>query len=229
MEPTEIPSRRPVRRGRWRARLGVLATLFAVAAAGTMLAPGTAQADPGTGTGPIKLPRLAPVPCADLGPIEWVQVADQTLEGTLFIVRSATPAFDVAYGRFVQNPTPAKVVGQWTASESRTVSIGFFFSQSVTVTSTIVRGFSAAVTVTTGVQVVQSRTTRVGVGATAVIPANSTMLGEYGSQSFDVVFDMQRVTMVPGSPTCYLWLDSTIANNTAHVPTINEGWRFTLV
>jgi hypothetical protein len=55
------------------------------------------------------------------------------------------------------------------------------------------------------------------------------MLGEYGLQSFDVVFDMQRVTMVPGSPTCYLWLDSTIANNTAHVPTINEGWRFTLV
>lgn len=226
VKPTASPARLPGRR--W--RLGACTTVAVMAMTGAAIAPGAAHADPGTGTGPITLPRLKPVPCADLGPIRLVQVTEQLSEGYVFTVRSATSTFDVAYGRFVQNPTPVEIDGQWNATEARTVAITMFFSQSVTLTSTIVEGFGAAVTVTTGIQVVQSRTTKVGVGAVAKVPPNRTMLGEYGLQGLDVVFDMQRVSMLRDAPqTCYLWLDSTIANNTAHVPTINEGWRFTLV
>lgn len=228
MKPTGGHFRRAGNQGRWR-RLGALAAFLVVATTATPLIPGIAHADPGTGTGPITIPRITAVPCATLGHIEWTHVNFDTYEGRVFTIRSTTPTFDVAYGRFVQNPTPVEIDGQWTATEARTVSLTFFFSQSVTVTGPITRGFSAAVSASTGLQVQESRTTRVGVGAVAKIPPNRTMLGQYGLEGLDVVFDMQLVTAVGSAPqTCYLWLDSTIANNTAHIPTINEGWRFTL-
>jgi hypothetical protein len=231
VEPTARPFRRLAHARRWRGRLGVIAASFALLLTGTAVASGAAQADPGTGgPHPIPIPRLTPVPCASLGPIEWFDVNAQLSEGQIFAIRSVVRNFDVAYGRFVENPTPIEIDGQWTATEARTVTLTFFFTQSVAVTSQISRGFSTTVSAATGTQVEQSHTTKVGVGAVAKIPPGRTMLGQYGLQSLDVVFDLQRVTRLSSAPqTCYLWLDAIITNNTAHVPTINEGWRFSLV
>jgi hypothetical protein len=48
-------------------------------------------------------------------------------------------------------------------------------------------------------------------------------------QSLDVVMDVHTVGMRPDMQTCEFRLGSNVTRHTAHVPTINEGWRFTLV
>ena len=106
--------------------------------------------------------------------------------------------------------TDQTISGNWTATESRTVTPAL------------------NVSLATGFQIAVSRTTSIGVGATAPIPPFRTMLGEYGLQSFDVVMDVHTVGMRHDMQTCEYRLGSNVTRETAHVPTINEGWRFTL-
>jgi hypothetical protein len=85
----------------------------------------------------------------------------------------------------------------------------------------------ATITLAAGVQVVQSRTTQLGVSATANVPPHRTMLGEYGLHSLDVVMDVGTVGMRQDMQTCE-FVEGNVTRHTAHAPTVNEGWRFTL-
>jgi hypothetical protein len=230
VEPTASPTRQL---GRWRGRLGALAAFFALAMTGMAVAPIAASADPGTGSGTIYWPppTIQRVPCADLGPIDWRPINDWVYlqAGNVFTIRSATPTFDKAYGRFVENNSDATISGSWTATEARTVSLSLNFSITYITTVNTQNVFSSTVQQSTGFQVTVSRTTQVGVGATTPVPPRRTMLGEYGLQSLDVVFDVRGVFQRRDNPQmCDLSIHIT-TNQTAHVPTVNEGWRFTLV
>jgi hypothetical protein len=224
VEPTASPSRRPARLGR--GRLGAVAAFATLVAAGVAVVPGAAHADP-------VLPPLplAVVPCATLGPVDW-DFFEQPVgsgSGVHYIIHSSTPTLDVAHGRFIENPTGQPITGNWTASEARTVTMTS--SVNLTIAGNGGRAdpqeLALTITLATGLQVTQSRTTSVGVGASATVPPQSTMLGEYGLRSLDVVFDMQVVVRRFDMVTCEL--RSIERNHTAHVPTINEGWRFTLI
>lgn len=216
---------KPTRSG-WRSRLGTLAALTTLVMAGTAAVPGAALADPAIGPGFPHAP-VQVAPCSSLGPINWIGTnqGGYARYGIRYIVVATTPVFDVAYGRFNENRTDQTINGNWTATESRTVSMTASFNLSVNGSSETI---ALSVTVATGLSMTVSRTTSIGVGASAPIPPYRTMLGEYGLQSFDVVLDSHTVGMRHDGVTCEYRLGSNVTRGTAHVPTINEGWRFTL-
>jgi len=219
VEPTASPSRRRAGRLGWR-RLGALAAVSVLFTAGSALAPSQAHADWGP-------PRPITVrPCAELGPIDWWFNHSQgyyARSGVRYIIISVTPAFDPAHGRFIQNTTDQTFTGTWTATESRTVSLTH--SLDITIASEEVMDIS--ITLAAGIEVVVSRTTMLGVSATSQIPPFRTMLGQYGLQSLDVVMDVGTVGMRRDMVTCE-YVQGNVERHTAHAPTINEGWRFTL-
>ncbi len=230
MQPTASPSRRrPGRLGGWRGRLGTLAAFVALVTAGTTFAPSAAFADPNI---PPTWPPapLQVVPCAQLGPIDWWfnNQPPYAKAGIRYIIVSTTPVLDVAYGRFNENRTDQTITGNWTASESRTITVTASISLTTTGGRANPETLALTVSLATGLQVTVSRTTTIGVGATAPIPPQRTMLGEYGLQSLDVVMDVHTVGMRQDMQTCEFRLGSNVTRHTAHVPTINEGWRFTL-
>ncbi|NRQ37001.1 hypothetical protein HII36_34955 [Nonomuraea sp. NN258] len=192
----------------------------ALVTAAMAVVPSTALADPGGPRVPITVR-----PCAELGPIDWwfYNSPPYAKDGVRYIIISATPTFDTAHSRFVQNNTDQTISGTWTASETRTVSLTH--SLNVSIASPKVMG--ASITLAAGVQAVQSRSTQIGVSATSPIPAHRTMLGEYGLNSLDVVMDVQVVAMRKDLQTCE-YVESNRSRHTAHAPTVNEGWRFTL-
>jgi hypothetical protein len=193
--------------------------------------PGTAHADPIIGPNWPPAPLIV-APCSSLGPIDWwfSPQPPYAKAGVRYMIVSATPTLDVAYGRFNQNNTDQTITGNWTATESRTVTMTA--SIGLTIAGNGGRADPAAialsVTLNTGFQVSVSRTTTIGVGASAPIPPHRTMLGEYGVQSLDVVMDVHTVGMRTDMVTCEYRLGSNVTRHTAHMPTINEGWRFTL-
>lgn len=219
----------PTRNGWWRGRLGALAVLTTLVTAGTAAVPGAALADPAIGPGFPHAP-VQVAPCSSLGPIDWrgTNQGGYARDGVRYIVVSTTPVFDVAYGRFNENRTDQTINGNWTATESRTVTMTSTFSLTVNGGPYSPDTVALTVSLSTGYSVAVSRTTSIGVGASAPIPPYRTMLGEYGLQSFDVVLDSHTVGMRHDGVTCEYRLGSNVTRGTAHVPTINEGWRFTL-
>jgi hypothetical protein len=212
---------RPGRLRLRRAQLGALAAFVALVTAGTVIAPSTAYAgccEP--------RPPITYAPCSTLGPIDWWyynQPPPYVQSGVRYIIVSWTPVFEPAHGRFIQNTTNQTFTGTWTATETRTVT----FQTTFTLTIASKEVMSTSITLAASVQVVQTRTTQLGVSATAQIPPHSTMLGEYGLQSLDVVMDVQTIGMLADRQTC-AFVPGNVSRHTAHAPTINEGWRFTL-
>jgi hypothetical protein len=222
VEPTARPSRRrPGRPWRLRGRLGALAALAVLVTAGMAIAPSAAYADPGEPHPPVTV-----APCSSLGPIDWwyyYQSGPYARAGVRYIIISTSTVFEPAHGRFIENTTDQTFTGTWTATETRTVT--FTTSFTLTIASTAI--MRTTITLAAGVQVVETRTTQLGVSATSQIPPHRTMLGEYGLHSLDVVMDVQTVAMRQDMQTCE-FVPSNVQRHTAHAPTINEGWRFTL-
>ncbi|GIF01445.1 hypothetical protein [Paractinoplanes rishiriensis] len=213
MKPTATPSRR---------RIGAFAVFAALAMAATALTPSAALADP---QGPFPRPPIVSRPCSELGPIEFITgpSGNYLKAGIRYLVISVNPVFEPSTGRFIQNTSDQTITGTFTASESRTVTMTTTLNFSVTSMLTQ----RTTITMSTGFQVVQSRTSMIGVTAVSAIAPRTTLLGEYGIHSLDVVFDAQTVAMRRDGITCE-YVDSNRTRGTAHVPTINEGWRFTV-
>ena len=78
-----------------------------------------------------------------------------------------------------------------------------------------------------GAQIVQERTTAIGVNAGLVVAPHSRVTGQYGVQAFDVVYDVQTVRAWPAIPNrierCF---DQGAQRGTTNAPTLTEGWRF---
>jgi hypothetical protein len=128
---------------------------------------------------------------------------------------SSSPTFDVADARVVENGLPYDVEATFSSQQSRTFSL----QVSVGVTAKVGEYLST----TLGVQVVQSRTTAIGVSVTSTVPANSRVLGEYGLHAYDVEYDMQ--VLMKDNRHCGA---GTPQRGWAHAPTVAEGWRFSI-
>jgi hypothetical protein len=205
----------------WRARLGALAAVAAMATAGTLVAPSPANA----GCCFIP-PTMTVAPCSTLGGIDWQgpNLPYYVQWGLYYTTISATSVFEPASGRFIQNTSDQTFQGAWTSTQTREVALTASFN--LTVNNTAVA--KTSITAATGIQVVERRTTQLGVTASSSIPPRRTMLGEYGLQSLDVIMDVGTVGMRADRVTCE-YLPSNKVRHTVHIPTINEGWRFTLV
>jgi hypothetical protein len=219
------PQRRPGFRGLWRGKLSALVPVFALVTAGIVTAPGAAHADP-----VFTPPGYRKGPCAELGALDLVpdDVYHQYAKiGFAYRVVSSTTVFEPAWGRFVDNDSDVVRNADWTASESRTVSLQTTFNLQVQAGRTApTGGMQTMVTLATGVQVTESRTTEIGVSVHGPVQPHTRTLGEYGLSSMDVVMDQLLVGMMPDLTTCIYNVDNW-TRGTAHIPTINEGWRFT--
>jgi hypothetical protein len=195
--PAHLPGRR------WRLSIATAMSVLA-AAVSLVVAPAPAHAQP-----------LLPPGNFDCSTpnIPWQRFFGDIYHAVIYNLVSATPRFDVADARVVENGLSAPVSATFTSQQSRT------FTLSVSVGSTVKVG--EIVTATVGVTVTQSRTTTIGISVTTTVPALSRVLGEYGLSAYDVVYDLQ-----------HLWRDKRhcAAENpvrgTGYVPTVVEGWRF---
>lgn len=196
--------KRPMGRRRFGAAtaVSILATVFMVA-----VAPTPARAD-------VLMPP-GDFNCAAYPDIAWQRIFGgfDIWRATRYQLVSASQTFDVADARVVQNALPNDAQATFSSQQSRT------FSVTVSIGSTVKVG--ELVSLTMGVQVVQTQTTAIGVAVTTTVPANTTVLGEYGLHAYDVVFDVQD--LYKDNRHCSA---ITPKRGTGHTPTITEGWRF---
>ncbi|GAA0904833.1 hypothetical protein Vau01_110070 [Virgisporangium aurantiacum] len=143
-------------------------------------------------------------------------------EGVSYTVQSASPAFAVSDGRVVDNTLSTPIQATFTSSVSNTYSVTVTIGTTAQLTKTLQTTVSA--------QIVQSRTTQIGVDATVTVPAQSRVVGRYGVEVFNVAYTGQLVwqsynAQKPGGFGGHCWERSNQATSTV-APTVLEGWRF---
>ncbi|MGN9913236.1 hypothetical protein ACTMTJ_37420 [Phytohabitans sp. LJ34] len=143
-------------------------------------------------------------------------------EGVNYTINSASPTFAVSDGRVVDNTLTSPIDATFTSSVSNTFTV------------TVTLGTSAQLTEklqsTVSVQIVQSRTTQIGINATVTVPPQSRVVGRYGVEVFNVAYTGQLVwqsynAQRPGGFGGHCWERSNVAGSTV-APTVLEGWRF---
>jgi hypothetical protein len=185
----------------WQRRIGVLAAMFALLAPLAIgHSPGAAQA-----VGLWNCPFGGPSVPIDPNYVAYVK---------LFSLASSTPKFDVADTRIVINDTDNPATGTFTAQRSRTFTL------------TVTAGASASdllgflqVNVSASIQLQVSTSTTVA--TTGQVPPHSQLIGEYGIQAFDVVFNITTYQIL-AHVSCRA---IGVQQSTAYAPTNNQGWR----
>ncbi|MFC4534938.1 hypothetical protein [Sphaerisporangium dianthi] len=175
-------------------------------------------------TGPAHAADFGPViPCPS-DPIAWRQTTIGRVavyEGFRYTAVSATPAFNISDGRVVDNTLDTPIDVTFTSSQSRTWR--------VVITTTVGSGTELTKYLQTSVsaQIVQERTTSLGVNANFTVAPHTRVTGQYGVQAYDVVYDVQTVRAWPAIPNGYTkcW-DQGSQRGTTNAPTVIEGWRF---
>ncbi len=229
MSTTNKEPKRPVRR--WRRTVQFM-LLVSVASGLTVLSnPGTAAADdsypcptlPLTnaasgvgGTGGIGRPMLVRDP-------KGVR-QERTPDGIFIRIErwyqitpiSATPEFIVSDGRVVDNQTNEVIQATFTSQQTRQISITASFGLDFQVTEKLKTNVSS--------QIVQSRTTAIGINAAVAVQPHTRMIGEYGLQAFAATYDIY----VFDSWNRYRCFDRGTWRESTHAPTVLEGWRFTV-
>ena len=127
---------------------------------------------------------------------------------------SATPTFNASDGRIVDNALNDPISATFTSLQSRTWRIVVTVGTEATLADFLKS--------TVSVQIVQERTTAIGVNATVMVPAHTRVLGQYGVEAFEVVYDVQTIYW-------FAWRCSDLGTQrvNTNAPTFVEGWRFT--
>jgi hypothetical protein len=208
-----------------RFRLGTAVTSAIVGLLG-MAAPTTAAAAAPPAGGPAATDVTINVAC----------VADEWRGRLLFIspilifewlgykrtLVSAAPTFLVADARSVQNDLDTPV------------SVTFTSQQSLTTSVTTNVGTSASLfdflTVNVSTSIVQSRTTSIGVSTTATVAPHTRLLGQYGVEAFNVVYDVQTLRLITPAATAPPSTNTGCQDRGTQrlattAPTVVEGWR----
>ncbi|MEU8268001.1 hypothetical protein AB0B89_12620 [Sphaerisporangium sp. NPDC049002] len=138
-------------------------------------------------------------------------------EGYRYNSVSVVPAFNVSDARVVDNTLDTPINATFTSSQSRTWRVTI--TATVGTTSELTKSLQASVST----QIVQERTTAIGVNASLVVAPHSRVTGQYGVQAYDVVYDVQTVRTSNSHAKCW---DQGTQRGTTNAPTITEGWRF---
>ena len=185
-----------------------LATLsVAVFLLGILINPGAAQAE--------VLPFGQRVNCADYANLGWYTVPspfgrERAYNYTLV---SSSPTINVSDGRLIQNDLDTTIHTTISSSISKTYSVQTQVGLEVK--------FNEFLKTTVSVQIVQSRTTQIGVVAALDVAPHSAMIAEYGVAAYDVTYDAQ-IFWRDGS-TCVAYGTQRLTTN---APTTTEGWHF---
>nr|MDT0662993.1 hypothetical protein [Micromonospora sp. DSM 115978] len=209
--PDRADSGPGVRRRGWRARVtGLVMSVAMMSGGAVLIAPGTAYAG-------VFGPDIA---CPTDPNIVWTTTvaARNTVvyQGHLFTVSSSNRTFIASDGRTVDNGLSSPIVATFTSQQSRTYTVTTRVGTSAQLTNKLQTSVS--------VDIVNSRTTAIGVNAQVTVPAYSRVLGLYGVEVYDVAYTAQTVWM--NLPRSKCWDRGTQAATTA-APTLIEGWRFT--
>jgi hypothetical protein len=135
----------------------------------------------------------------------------------IYSLVSSTQTFLVADSRIVINTLDTAASATFTSSQSTTFTLQFTVGTATRVSELLTVNVSAAIVV--------SRTTAIGVNATATVPPHSSLLGEYGVAGFDAVYDINRY-QVTANVFCK---KISTTRGTATAPTTTEGWRIRTV
>lgn len=201
-------------RRRWRARLGVVASIAVLLSGLFISSPAQASAD---------------VPCPYNLITEWRRIKTW-LNGGLsswhayrFTTLSATPRFLVSDGRWLVNNTDQPVTYTIASSVSQTFT--------VSATTGITANVGTYLTTSVSSNIVSSRTTALGVTLSTTVQPHTTLIAEYGVDGFDVSYLVDAwSTVYPGTnppPPSVQWGCTemgTFPQNTI-APTHMEGWR----
>jgi hypothetical protein len=200
---------------RWRGRLAAftgLAALISGLAVGAT--PGVARA---ADLGPV-------IPCPSYSDIVWRQITIGRIpyyEGYRYTAVSAVSTFNVSDARVVDNTLDTPINATFTSAQSRTWRV------QITTTVGTAGDLAKSLQASVSAQIVQERTTAIGVNAGLVVAPHSRVTGQYGVQAFDVVYDVQTVRAWPAIPNrierCF---DQGAQRGTTNAPTLTEGWRF---
>lgn len=204
--PKALTSSDDLPRRRWR-RLSAHVALAAVA--GTLTAvvlPGAAHA--------------AVIPCPTDPNIVWIgpqAVAKNIVvyKGVRYDVVSSTPTFYVSDARVVDNSLDTPITATFTSAQSRTYTV----TVTVGTSTQLVKKLQTNVSVS----IVESRSTSIGVNATATVAAHSRVIGNYGVEGFDIVYDAQSVWKRADSTG--ICIDQGTQRASTSAPTYVEGWR----
>jgi len=161
------------------------------------------------------------VVCPD---IEWTLVGGRppNWRGHVYTLYTVTPAFNVSDARTVINTLDTPVSATFTSQQSLTytlqVSAGFGGS---------FLGFLNANVSTT---IVRSRTTSIGVSATATVPARGRVDGQYGVEAYNISYEAHQYRSIGSRPPAAgarKCIDEGVRSGTTNAPTYVEGWRLT--
>jgi hypothetical protein len=152
----------------------------------------------------------------DLGDYHFV---DQHEDLYIFHLRSAAQTFDVADSRSFNNTTenPESIQVNVTKTGTTTLTTGV----DVTFAPISALDIENFLTVKVSQSITMTHTTAIGAQLTYQVPPLAQVIFDYGTVSYDVVYDVDKFELSQGH--CW-WLGSRYAV-TAHAPTTNEQWR----
>ncbi|GAA1034898.1 hypothetical protein GCM10009557_40950 [Virgisporangium ochraceum] len=161
----------------------------------------------------------AGVACPD---VQWTHVGGRppNWRGHVYTLHAVTPTFNVSDARTVINGLDTPASATFTSQQSRTYELS------------VTAGFSASffgfLTANVSATIVQSRTTSIGVSATATVPAHGRVDGQYGIEAYNITYTAHQYRFIgsnlppPGKKSC---IDEGVKSGTTNAPTTVEGWR----
>jgi hypothetical protein len=132
----------------------------------------------------------------------------------VFWIESKTPRFRPVESRVVTNDLSTPSTATFTSQQSQAFTITDSVSTGVDLTT-----METVFKTTVSASVTQSRTTSLGVSATATVPAFGRVQGDYGLETFDVTW---TVDIYQKDSKC--WYHGSFRHVTSNLPTTIEGW-----
>jgi hypothetical protein len=198
---------RPSGARRWRRRLAVLAAVATVASGMGIISAAPAVAD-------------TAVPVHEISCPDWVPRWQPGSYGQILGNVEVTPVFLVADSRIVRNDTDNTITGTFTSQVSATwqVTVGVGLTM-----QNVVQHLN----VTINTSIVSGITTQLGVSTQTPVPPHSAVVGDYGVESYHVVYDAYVVFVRDRMPgRCWIRSDTNGVYRTASwAPTHIQGWR----
>jgi hypothetical protein len=161
---------------------------------------------------PAGTAAVVDIPCPTDPNIRWARIFNVYI-GVQYTIVSSTPTFYASDGRAVDNLLTEPISATFTATQTRTTTVTVTVGYSYQLTEKLQTEVS--------VQILGTRTTAIGVEATANVPPRTRLTGLYGIDGYDVVYDALRI--VKQNNRCQAF---TPERFTTAAPTFVEGWRF---
>jgi hypothetical protein len=172
------------------------------------------------GAGPAAAAAIA---CPGGPGVQWVVVGGRPpiWQAYVYTLHTTTQVFNVSETRTVDNTLDTPVSATFISNKSSTYTL-----QVTAGTSASLAGF---LTANVSVTIVQSRTTAIGVSATATVPPRSRVNGLYGVVAYDITYDAHRYRYIgssaPKAGERKCGVPDVVTGQTTNAPTYVEGWR----